>query len=160
MASAASGGAAAGSSSYSTTSSAAASHAATGVSAAIATTGTPTACTTPSAMIGCGGTFMSGIARFTGMGPRWRTSSPVTTATTPGARADRLDVEPRDARVTVRGADEDDRERAERPQVVDEPAGAEEQATVFATLHGPPDVGVGRARGGPWGAVYFPPMDR
>ena len=85
LASAASGGAAADSSSYSTESSSAASHAALALSAAIATTGTPTACTTPSAMIGCGGTFMSGMARFTGMGPRCRTWSPVTTATTPGA---------------------------------------------------------------------------
>jgi len=32
-----------------------------------------------------GGIFMPGIAGFTGMGPRFRTSSPVITATTPGA---------------------------------------------------------------------------
>ena len=37
-------------------------------------------------MIGCGGTRMSGMIRFTGIGWRCFTSAPVTTATTPGAR--------------------------------------------------------------------------
>src|SRR2546422_5188850 len=37
-------------------------------------------------MIGWGGTRISGTSRLTGIGPRWLTSAPVTTATTPGAR--------------------------------------------------------------------------
>ena len=74
------------SASYSTAIKSAASRAADALSATTAATGVPAACTRPSAMIGCGGTRMSATSRFTGMGPRWLTSPPVTTATTPGAR--------------------------------------------------------------------------
>ena len=138
----------------------AASHAALALSATIATTGTPTACTTPSAMIGCGGTLHVGDGAVHGHGPEVPHLVAGDHGHHAGRRADRLDVEAGDARVTVGRADEDDRESAGRPQIVDEAAGAEEQAAVFAPLHRPPDVGVGRARRGPWGAGYFPPMVR
>ena len=85
-ATAASGSGSAASGSYATSISSRASRAAQGLSATTAATGVPAAWTRASAMIGWGGTRMSGTSRFTGIGARWLTSAPVATVTTPGAR--------------------------------------------------------------------------
>src|SRR5579864_8758406 len=74
----------AGPGSYSTCTRSAASRAASADSAITATTGKPTHATRPRASGGCGATFAKGIG-MTGTSARSGTSSPVTTATTPGA---------------------------------------------------------------------------
>jgi hypothetical protein len=126
-ATAASGSGSAASASYSTAIRSAASRAADALSATTAATGVPAACTRPSAMIGCGGTRMSATSRFTGMGPRWLTSAPVTTVTTPGSAARPLDVDARDTRVRVMRAQQGHVQAPRRVDVVDVAPGADEE---------------------------------
>ena len=95
-----------------------------------------------SARIGCGGTRMSGIRRFTGIGARCATSLPVTTSRTRGARARRLHVEAGDAGVGVRGAEQGHVQAAGRRHVVHVGALADQEAMVLAPLERAADPAV------------------